>query len=309
MGRATKRAARESSAPGKTRTWWHPLLVQVLAFELSGSCDVRGEVSVGKMPLRLDVLISRRRKRLPTRAARDMPVLATLLNRVTLIQYKGPTDVLERGDLPQFEGVALLWFGQHVNPPPADEVTLLLIAPHLTDAMRKDCERLGYVVQQRRTGVHEVRAGAFATFVLEADQLSAEDPVLALFSTATLDPRQALIEKLEVSGHGNLLFFLLQQVQQLRQLGDVMKTQFKDLKEMDRFEAELLASIPVEKRLRGVPIEERLRGIDTEELVRALMDDRFPNLSSNEVARLKKRLADLESQAESGKKHKRRSAK
>jgi len=78
---------------------------------------------------------------------------------------------------------------------------------------------------------------------------------------------------------------------------------------MDRFEAELLASIPVEKRLRGVPIEERLRGIDTEELVRALMDDRFPNLSSNEVARFKKRLADLESQAESGKKHKRRSAK
>ena len=46
--------------PGKTRTWWHPLLVRMLGFALESAFKVEQEVSVGKLPLRVDILLIRR---------------------------------------------------------------------------------------------------------------------------------------------------------------------------------------------------------------------------------------------------------
>ena len=46
--------------PGKTRTWWHPLLVRLLDFLLANAYAVRDEVLVGKLPLRVDILLIRR---------------------------------------------------------------------------------------------------------------------------------------------------------------------------------------------------------------------------------------------------------
>ena len=48
--------------PGKTRTWWHPLLVRMLAFALDSAFKVEQEVSVGKLPLCVDILLVRREK-------------------------------------------------------------------------------------------------------------------------------------------------------------------------------------------------------------------------------------------------------
>ena len=47
--------------PGKARTWWHPLLVRMLGFALDSAFKVEQEVSVGKRPLRADVLLIRRK--------------------------------------------------------------------------------------------------------------------------------------------------------------------------------------------------------------------------------------------------------
>ena len=46
--------------PGKTRTWWHPLLARLLDHELATAYSVREEVLVGKLPLRVDILLIRR---------------------------------------------------------------------------------------------------------------------------------------------------------------------------------------------------------------------------------------------------------
>jgi hypothetical protein len=43
-----------SKPPGKTRTWWHALLVRLLDHLLSARYEVRDEVPIGKMPLRID---------------------------------------------------------------------------------------------------------------------------------------------------------------------------------------------------------------------------------------------------------------
>jgi hypothetical protein len=47
--------------PGKLRTMWHPLLVRVLDFTLGSAFSVQEEISVGKMPLRVDILLIRRK--------------------------------------------------------------------------------------------------------------------------------------------------------------------------------------------------------------------------------------------------------
>ena len=39
--------------PGKTRTWWHPLLARMLDYALGSAFKVEHEVSVGKMPFAL----------------------------------------------------------------------------------------------------------------------------------------------------------------------------------------------------------------------------------------------------------------
>ena len=50
----------ETDRPGKTRTEWHPLLVAMLRFALDPAFRVEAEVSLGKPPLRLDILLVRR---------------------------------------------------------------------------------------------------------------------------------------------------------------------------------------------------------------------------------------------------------
>jgi hypothetical protein len=90
----------QSSTAGKSRTWWHPLFVNVLSHELARVYDVLGEVQVGIMPLRLDVVLLRRaRGRLTAEIRRELATLATILNRYTFIELKAPTDRLEHGDL------------------------------------------------------------------------------------------------------------------------------------------------------------------------------------------------------------------
>ena len=82
--------------PGKTRTLWHPLLVRLLGHSLSSAYTVHDEVLVGKMPLRVDILLVRREKgELPESKRREVSALLPLLNRFTLLEFKGPTDSLE----------------------------------------------------------------------------------------------------------------------------------------------------------------------------------------------------------------------
>lgn len=72
-----------SDAPGKTRTWWHPLLVRLLDHVLGTAYRVSEEVLVGKMPLRVDILLVRRETgQISETAHRRLGVLLPLLNRV-----------------------------------------------------------------------------------------------------------------------------------------------------------------------------------------------------------------------------------
>jgi hypothetical protein len=43
--------------PGKIWTWWHPLLANVLRWQLGSHYHLEEEVPVGKKPLQIDILL------------------------------------------------------------------------------------------------------------------------------------------------------------------------------------------------------------------------------------------------------------
>ena len=84
--------------PGKTRTWWHPLLARLMDHLLSAAYTVQEEVSIGILPLRVDILLVRREGgQLSEACRRELSVLVPLLNRYTLIEFKCRPTRLSRG--------------------------------------------------------------------------------------------------------------------------------------------------------------------------------------------------------------------
>ena len=159
--------------PGKTRTWWHPLLARLLDYELATAYAVRDEVLVGKLPLRVDILLIRREAgQLSEASRRDLSVLVPLLNRFTLIEFKGPTDTLEPGDLAQLVGCAFLWHSQQAERVPQADISLIVLAPSVNEAIRDELRCLGWQISEHEAGVHRITGGPFTMWLIETDVMA-----------------------------------------------------------------------------------------------------------------------------------------
>jgi len=248
--------------PGKTRTWWHPLLVRLLDFLLAKAYAVRDEVLVGKLPLRVDILLIRRETgELSEASRRDLSVLLPLLNRFTLIEFKGPTDTLQPGDLAQLVGCAFLWHSQQAERVPQEDISLIVLAPRLNEAFRDEVRSLGWQIREDAAGVHGISGGPFRLWLVETDVMAElGQPILSLVSRVFLDDHERIIEQLTRTGHGMLLCYTLQQIERFRKLGEGFVMQHAGTEYLEQLEDELqlvLDGISVEKRLRGLPAEDR----------------------------------------------------
>jgi hypothetical protein len=271
--------AGQSNRPGKTRTWWHPLLVRLLDRALSGAYDVRDEVLVGKMPLRLDILLIHRESgQLSESGRRDAAALLPLLNRFTLVEFKGPTDGMEPGDLGQLIGCAYLWHSQQVERIEPREISLIVLAPTVNEALRDELLLLGGSATEREPGILQASGLPMTTWLVDTDVMAKRgQPILSVVSRVFLRHRQRIIQQLMRSGHGVLLGYMLQQVQQFLSLGEAFAMQHTGSEYMTEVEDELLTSvlesIPPERRLQGLSPERRLQGLspqEFQELLRAL---------------------------------------
>jgi hypothetical protein len=80
--------------------------------------------------LSIDIFLVRRDNGELWQLARDeAKILISLLNQFTLIEFKGPTDALERGDVSRMMACALLWFADRIESSPRTDVTLIFLAP------------------------------------------------------------------------------------------------------------------------------------------------------------------------------------
>jgi hypothetical protein len=270
--------------PGKTRTWWHPLLARLLDYELATGYAVRDEVLVGRLPLRVDILLIRREAgQLSEASRRDLSVLVQLLNRFTLIEFKGPTDTLEPGDLAQLAGCAFLWHSQQAERVPQADISLIVLAPSVNEAVRDELRCLGWQISHYEAGVHRISGGPFTMWLIETDVMAElGQPVFSLVSRVFLKEHERIIEQLTRTGHGMLLCYTLQQIEQFRSLGEEFAMQHADTEYMGELEEELqtavLEAIPVERRLRGLSPEEVLRRFTPEQVAGGLSDEQAARL-------------------------------
>ena len=225
-----RNSSEREDRPGKTRTWWHPLLARLLDYELATAYAVRDEVLVGKLPLRVDILLIRREAgQLSEASRRDLSVLVPLLNRFTLIEFKGPTDTLEPGDLAQLVGCAFLWHGQQAERVPQADVSLVVLAPSVNEAIRDELRCLGWQISEHEAGVHRITGGPFTLWLIETDVMAElGQPVLSLVSRVFLKEHERIIEQLTRTGYGMLLCYTLQQIEQFRSLGEEFAMQHAD---------------------------------------------------------------------------------
>ncbi len=107
-------------------------------------------------------------------------------------------------------------------------------------------------------------------------------PVFSLVSRVFLKEHERIIQQLTRTGHGMLLCYTRQQIEQFRSLGEEFVMQHADTEYMGELEEELqaavLAAIPVEKRLRGLSPEEVLRRFTPEQVAGGLSDEQAARL-------------------------------
>ena len=296
-----KKAKRSADPPGKRRTWWHPLLVRVLNYELSSAYDVQDELPVGQMPLRVDILLIRRASgQVSSEASRDLSVLLPLLNQFTVVEFKAPTDRLRRGDLAKLLGCSLLWHSQQKERISAADMSLVVMAPKMTRVFREELSLLNSKAKRVGTGIFRIEGWPFATWVVETDPIAKEgESVLSMFSRVFLQDRERIIERLMQTDSVSVLYYVFQQIQWFRDQGKEFAMQHAHSEHIVEWEEDLktsfLRSLPVEdllrglapeERLRGLPPEERLRGLPPEERLRGLPpEERLRGLPPEEIVR------------------------
>jgi hypothetical protein len=282
------------AAPGKTRTMWHPLLVRILTFALDSAFTVEQEVSVGKMPLRVDILLIRREGgRISDASKRDVAELLPLLNRFTLIEFKAPTGTLEPGDFAQLVGCCYLWHSQQSERHSREDISLVVVAPAANVPFRDELRLLGCEIAQHEPGIFRVTGLPFSTWIVETDVMAQRgQPILSLVSRDFLNDRESIIERLAAKGEDAMVnyHYMLQQVEQFRAEEDIAMQQAvtDTLKEFDESLLDrMIQEVSAERRLRGLPPEEVLRVVPPEERLRGLSPEQLlAGLSKEDAEKL-----------------------
>jgi hypothetical protein len=291
--------------PGKIRTWWHPLLVNFLRWQLGDHYRLQEEVPVGQMPLRLDILLLRQLQgELPEQVRQILAGLADQLGEFTLLEFKSPSDGLRAGDLQTFLAYSLLYRVQNDPLLAPERLHLVVLAPRMTRGYLEELRVLGVTAREEQPGIQVLEGGPVIhrTWVLETAVLAGlEHPLLTLFSPQSLAQGQQVYTQLRTAGYTEMVVYLLQQVHQFDQRGEEFAMQHLGTEdEMQQVLRNVLASLPAEQRLAGLSPEERLRGLAPEERLRGLApeqrlqglapEERLRGLTPEELERLRRLL-------------------
>jgi len=174
----------DAELPGKRRTWWHPLLARLFKWLLSDSCEVRTEVNVGRLPLRLDIVLIRRLdKEIPDHARQALAAICRRLNAYTLIEFKSPVDALERGDWNKVNAYAHLFVAQAGESIHLKNLSLMFLAPALTRSFQEELALSDLFMEEEEPGIHRIDGGQYSAFVIETERMvDMDEPALTLFS-------------------------------------------------------------------------------------------------------------------------------
>ena len=212
----TRNSSDRAEPAGKIRTMWHPLLVRMLTVALGSAFKVEQELYVGKMPLRVDIFLIRQQEgELSEPLTGVLSALLPLLNNFTFIEFKAPTDTMERGDFSHLIACAYLWHGQRTDRVPHDQISLVVLTPTVSGPMHDDLIALGCDVSGEQPGIYRVTGLPFAAWLVETDVMAGlGQPVLSLVSRLFLNDPGSIIDKWANGPFANMVEWMVQQVRQ-----------------------------------------------------------------------------------------------
>jgi hypothetical protein len=200
--------------------YWHPFLADLLRKDYGDRLIVEEEVTLGDMPLRVDLLLIRRDP------AVALPFPFSCLGERTLVSYKGPDETAGQEDLIQLEIYGLLYaLRQGIRE--RGELTLWLVASRF--AADLSCPEGAHLVGRQEVGAGVGGGGldGFPAFLVDLVGLPLRPEALPLLMVAKGPRERELVEFLidhfrEYPGYVQLLRELhaqvLQEVLRMRQL-------------------------------------------------------------------------------------------
>ena len=133
----------------------------------------------------------------------------------------------------QLVGCAYLWHSQQRELIPKEDVSLIVLAPTVTESLREELRVLCCDAYQQEVGIFRVSGLPFATWLVETDVMAARlQPVLSLVSRLFRNDSRRIIEGLEDTGHVRLVSYVMQQMEWLRSRED-FAVQYADVESMD----------------------------------------------------------------------------
>jgi predicted transposase YdaD len=159
----------------KTRTAWHPAFLEAIKLELDQYGDALEyvpEYQLTKEPLRIDVVIVKKRKDL-----RIEKNIAAIFRGDNIIEYKSPTDYVSIEDFYKVYAYACLYLT--MKPRTAADLGDLTITFVGSRHPRKLVEHLekvrGYVVEKSGSGVYSVRGDTIPMQIIDTRELPMEE--------------------------------------------------------------------------------------------------------------------------------------
>jgi len=272
-----------SVPPASRRTAWHPLFVRILRVVLpQDRYDVTGEYLLGAQPQRLDVVIVRKDPAAPPPQSPVLRPLHAHLGLHTLIEFKGPTDVLDREDFLRILGYAAQ-YAAALGLYDRHQIHLMVVASRLSQPFRELAEHYDGRPGLLGRGVHLLSGLAHPLYVIETEETG--DHVLHLCSRAFVRDPAGLFSLMDADER--IIFsHVFGEVEQFRRrspgplayadyeefamsMQEFIDTILDKLPKEDLLRhlspEDLLGRLSPEQRLTGLSPEERLKGLSPEE--------------------------------------------
>lgn len=255
---------------GASKTAWHVAFAALITERAPPGIEVRAEVRLTSEPQRADLLLLRR----AASARRDAEALTLrglwpLLADDSLVEFKSVSRPFRRGDLARLLGYGAQYHGIHIERLRPAHLTLVLVVPSITEALRAELDWMGWTLTDLGEGYAQVFGNVYPTYVVAIDLVAKaeHDDLLGIFGhhkVASRDARWWLEQYLGRRKESAVS----QNIQDLEGYDEMLQKLLESLSPEQR-----LAGLAPEERLAGLALEERLAGLAPEQQVLALSDE------------------------------------
>jgi hypothetical protein len=243
---------------GARRLVWHIGMGWNLRRYGPQNIEIIPEFSLAEEALRIDFMLIRKTVDGPMDDAKTLRKLWPLLPKFTVFEFKSHQKTFRKGDLDKLWAYTHLYISDAKNNVVRrEDLCAVLAVPHRTPTLDNAIREAKLTWEDLGDGYFRVHGGQFVLYVIESDVagLAEDDGILYGLGTGkftTSAARQFLME--------------------LRKNKEIVMEN-ESLEGIEELEREVVALLPVWRRLEGIPTDQLLAGIPTEQRLAGLDHD------------------------------------